>query len=108
MPWRVSKNYVDCGVFVMRHMETYKGIGIKDFDAGFDKNEKKQITELNDLRAKYIVKILTSNLNDEEIKDYVTNESTKFNKLAVRRKNEIMKKSIKKIKERVANYICKF
>jgi len=29
MPWKTNKNKTDCGVFVMRHMETYKGEQIK-------------------------------------------------------------------------------
>ena len=25
MPWQTTKNSIDCGIFLMRHMETFKG-----------------------------------------------------------------------------------
>ena len=25
MPWQTTDNYTDCGIFLMRHMETFKG-----------------------------------------------------------------------------------
>lgn len=30
MGWKTVNNGVDCGVFVMRHMETFPGNGMKD------------------------------------------------------------------------------
>ena len=37
MPWRSSKPNSDCGVYCMRHMETYKGQS-DNWDCGFTKN----------------------------------------------------------------------
>ncbi|GKD04032.1 ulp1 protease family, C-terminal catalytic domain-containing protein, partial [Tanacetum coccineum] len=48
-------NFVDCGVFMMRHMETYKGDGDC---CGLSREGSEQINELIDLRHKYIAKIL--------------------------------------------------
>nr|GMD68922.1 ABC transporter C family member 14-like [Ipomoea batatas] len=39
MSWKESENYIDCGLFVMRHMETYKGT-LKKWNPGFKKKEK--------------------------------------------------------------------
>ena len=33
MKWRTLHNKLDCGVFAMRHMETYKGNGLRTWDA---------------------------------------------------------------------------
>jgi len=38
MQWRTTDNVTDCGMFCMRHMETYFGQGDK-WDCGFKKNE---------------------------------------------------------------------
>ncbi|MFS7943085.1 hypothetical protein Hanom_Chr06g00496181 [Helianthus anomalus] len=35
MPWRTKNNVIDCGVFLMRHMETYKGVAGKGWECGF-------------------------------------------------------------------------
>ncbi|GKC04098.1 hypothetical protein Tco_0995708 [Tanacetum coccineum] len=53
-------NFVDCGVFMMRHMETYKGN--RDC-CGFSREAKEQIEELRDLRSKYAEKILFAAYN---------------------------------------------
>nr|GMD20715.1 uncharacterized protein LOC109158994 [Ipomoea batatas] len=39
MSWKESENYIDCGLFVMRHMETYKGT-LKKWNPGFKKESK--------------------------------------------------------------------
>ena len=38
MQWRTTDNVTDCGIFCIRHMETYFGQGHK-WDCGFKKNE---------------------------------------------------------------------
>ncbi|KAK9053356.1 hypothetical protein SSX86_029989 [Deinandra increscens subsp. villosa] len=75
MPWRTLNNSIDCGVFVMRHMKTYFGDS-KNWNSGLLK-EKDQGHDLDDLRYKYAVKILTHNMNlqshsnVEEMKQYM-------------------------------------
>ncbi|GKB24045.1 hypothetical protein Tco_0863446 [Tanacetum coccineum] len=56
-PWKTKYNSHDCGVFVMRHMETYLGKG--NFLQEFKKEGPGQKVQLNMLRAKYMV--LTGN-----------------------------------------------
>ena len=61
MKWRTKNNHVDCGVFLMLHMESYNGL--KDWDCGLcleSSNKKKQ---LNLLRSRFAAKILLSELN---------------------------------------------
>ena len=61
MKWRTKKNKVDCGVFLMIHMETY--LGLKNWDCGLLAENDKQKRQLDLLRSKYASKILLSDLN---------------------------------------------
>ncbi|KAC9644535.1 hypothetical protein R6Q59_008888 [Mikania micrantha] len=38
--WATTKNFVDCGIFVMRHMEMYMGNHTRAWDCGFMKDER--------------------------------------------------------------------
>lgn len=60
MPWRNTSNKVDCGVYAMRHMETYMGQRIKDWDTGF---KAKCQTKMRIYRAKYCKALLSSKFN---------------------------------------------
>ncbi|KAK1380013.1 hypothetical protein POM88_026757 [Heracleum sosnowskyi] len=82
MPWQTLQNVTDCGVFLMRHMETYKG-DAKNWETQL-KAEKKgnlQKGQLDKLRIKYAHAILTSHVNEK--REFVIKESNLFyNKLA--------------------------
>ncbi|KAL8232232.1 hypothetical protein R6Q57_002010 [Mikania cordata] len=54
MPWRTEFNKVDCGVFLMRRMETYRGF-LLEWECGLcreDEFNNLQKFQLNDLRKK--------------------------------------------------------
>ena len=56
MPWRNSENKNDCGIYSMRHMETYFGEGIEEWDSGLvAKNNKDQMSIL---RVRYTCTII--------------------------------------------------
>ena len=61
MPWRTDKNHQDCGIYAMRHMETYFGQGLEGFDCGLEKDNKEQ---LNFLRVKYLHYMLEGQWNE--------------------------------------------
>ncbi|KAK1356224.1 hypothetical protein POM88_049480 [Heracleum sosnowskyi] len=65
MKWRTEKNKTDCGVFVIHHMETYKGNGLRNWDSKFvPENEKQtQKRQLKKARQLYAFKIISSHLN---------------------------------------------
>ncbi|KAK6120670.1 hypothetical protein DH2020_045591 [Rehmannia glutinosa] len=44
MPWRDTTNKVDCGIYAMRHMESYMGGGTKGWDCGLEKNNASQLS----------------------------------------------------------------
>ncbi|XP_019156988.1 PREDICTED: uncharacterized protein LOC109153589 [Ipomoea nil] len=51
MAWRDSKNQIDCGVFMMRHTETFLGQRVLDWDCGLVKGDS---TILHKLRMRYM------------------------------------------------------
>ncbi|GER41648.1 E3 ubiquitin-protein ligase [Striga asiatica] len=60
LPWALDNNEIDCGVYVMRHMETYMGDSVKNWKVGLRKNSANQ---LKYLRAKYCATILSADIN---------------------------------------------
>ncbi|CAI9290907.1 unnamed protein product [Lactuca saligna] len=69
MPWRIINNNIDCGVFMMCHMETYMGGSMNEFKVGFKNESSAQDDQLVKLRTMYLYKIVTHEYNVQ--KDYV-------------------------------------
>ncbi|KAM0048460.1 putative 1,3-beta-glucan synthase [Helianthus debilis subsp. tardiflorus] len=65
MHWQTSKNGTDCGIFTMRHMETYMSTYRKIWVTDFNDESENQQAQINDLRYKYLAKILLSDVNHE-------------------------------------------
>ncbi|MFS7953455.1 hypothetical protein Hanom_Chr07g00618821 [Helianthus anomalus] len=61
--WKTVNNIVDCGVFVMRHMETWFGVTADKWDNGFPLSHKETKAMLTRLRKKYAVILVTSEAN---------------------------------------------
>nr|GMD57195.1 ulp1 protease family, C-terminal catalytic domain-containing protein [Ipomoea batatas] len=61
MAWRDNRNKIDCGVFLMRHIETFRGQSPKLWNCGLQKEKKDQ---LNALRVKYLTALVMSDLNE--------------------------------------------
>ncbi|KAL8248366.1 hypothetical protein R6Q59_005234 [Mikania micrantha] len=51
--YATTKNFVDCGIFVMRHMEMFMGNHTRAWDCGFPKDERAKKTKCILLRKKY-------------------------------------------------------
>ncbi|PWA96131.1 hypothetical protein CTI12_AA041350 [Artemisia annua] len=100
MPWQTKNNFIDCGIFAMRHMETYSGK--KDFDAGFVKEGAEQDQQIVDLRKKYLSKILLSDYN--ETKHVVESEVEEYHRLPLNEKRTLQQMSKKNIAERANDY----
>jgi hypothetical protein len=67
MSWRTKKEKIDCGLYMMLHMEHYQGKSATKWETGMlkekDKNHRMQI---NNLRAKYAAKIMLHEVNDNQ------------------------------------------
>ncbi|KAL4584614.1 hypothetical protein LXL04_009218 [Taraxacum kok-saghyz] len=90
MEHMTQSNYTDCGIFLMRHMETYKGEELEDWDVNLkveDPDTDDQQVQLDDLRRKYATKILTSDLNN--LKPTVYSYLPKYDELTVEEKMEL-------------------
>ncbi|KAD5507458.1 hypothetical protein E3N88_15161 [Mikania micrantha] len=62
IPWATKTNVVDCGIFMMRHMEKFMG-SREQFNCGFSTNGKKKKCQLNMLRKKILLHIIRSEVN---------------------------------------------
>ncbi|KAL8205289.1 hypothetical protein R6Q57_008840 [Mikania cordata] len=63
LPWKTTDNGEDCGIFCMRHMETYMGGGVMGWKCGLLQESDGQRRQLQQLRIKYLCKILKSTVN---------------------------------------------
>ncbi|GJU63068.1 C2 calcium-dependent membrane-targeting protein [Tanacetum coccineum] len=68
----------DCGIFVMRHMETYMGNELGKWKCGLDVECKKQNTQLGRLRNKYAAKLLLSDCNIYKSKTHEEMDRMKY------------------------------
>nr|GEW73316.1 ulp1 protease family, C-terminal catalytic domain-containing protein [Tanacetum cinerariifolium] len=53
--WRTQNNYTDCGILMMRHMETYLGSARKNWKCELKIEGPEQHNQINELRKKYIL-----------------------------------------------------
>nr|GMC92301.1 uncharacterized protein LOC109146919 [Ipomoea batatas] len=60
MPWRGVRNKIDCGVYLMRHMEMFTGQSFKHWDCGLVKGD---FTMLHKLRLQYMKDLVLSEYN---------------------------------------------
>ena len=72
MPWRTSENVEDCGVFLMRHMETYKGEREGCWNCGLKKSSS---GVLQSLRAKYCSALMLANNSHRSFKNKQVTEA---------------------------------
>ncbi|KAL1554277.1 hypothetical protein AAHA92_14855 [Salvia divinorum] len=56
MPWKNDTNKVDCGVYLMRHMETYMGGPIKNWVTGLTKKGTESLVRLRVRYAEVLLK----------------------------------------------------
>nr|GMC82304.1 zinc finger BED domain-containing protein RICESLEEPER 2-like [Ipomoea batatas] len=60
MAWCDSRNKIDCGVYLMRHMESFLGQGVLDWDCGLVKEE---YSTLHKLKLQYMKELVVSEYN---------------------------------------------
>ncbi|PWA35250.1 ulp1 protease family, C-terminal catalytic domain-containing protein [Artemisia annua] len=89
MAWRTRRNESDCGIFVMRHMETYNGKKVEEWNSGFRNEGEGQKGQLKTLRRKYAAKILLSDENLHRKK--IISESIEFLSLPAEDKKHRLK-----------------
>ncbi|PWA88296.1 hypothetical protein CTI12_AA121450 [Artemisia annua] len=73
-----EQNVIDCGVFVMMHMEQYGGEALKNWKFEFPKEGKEQELEIIRMRIKYATKMLMHELNIH--REMISEETFEFAK----------------------------
>nr|KAJ0211403.1 hypothetical protein LSAT_V11C400220140 [Lactuca sativa] len=99
MNWCTRDNHVDCGIFCMCHMETYMGDKTVNWTCGLPKESKQQQSVLNDLRIKYLTKILLSDANTYRSK--IIAQTAKFAKKTNEEIKDLLNKGWEKRGERI-------
>ncbi|CAI9294151.1 unnamed protein product [Lactuca saligna] len=99
MIWRTQKIKVDCGVFTMRHMETYMGEKDGKWNSRFGKENYAQKVTLDFLRCKYAAKLILSETN--EVASKILELTKEYNKVeeSIRKRERDMAKTM--IKQRL-------
>lgn len=64
LKWNTKKNFVDCGVFLMRHMECYEGQKPQNWDCSIPKETEGQSDVIFKLRIRYNKLIQTHEANN--------------------------------------------
>ncbi|PWA52864.1 hypothetical protein CTI12_AA450410 [Artemisia annua] len=94
MAWRTRRNENDCGIFAMRHMETYNGQKVEEWNSGFRNEGEGQQGQIKTLRRKYAAKML---LSDENIhRKKIISESIEFLSLPAEHKQHRLKQKTEK------------
>ena len=103
MSWRTEENSIDCGIFLMRHMETYMGYtSAKNWRCGLKDEGPEQQAQINELRKKYLSKILRSDVNIN--RSLVLNELDEYRRLPSDVKENLMKNRFLRIQDRLKNF----
>lgn len=102
MSWRTVKNKVDCGVFAMRHMETYMGQPLSKWKPGLHKENAVQQTTLEKLRQRYAHIMLTSEIN--MLKAKVLDLAEKYQKVEFKVRTDHAYKAMQTIQKRLKEY----
>ncbi|CAI9302650.1 unnamed protein product [Lactuca saligna] len=99
MSWRTVKNKVDCGVFAMRHIETYMGQPLSKWKPVFHKESSVQQTTLEKLRQRYAHIMLTSEIN--MLKAKVLDLAEKYQKVEFKVRTDHAYKAMQTIQKRL-------
>lgn len=108
--WATKENVIDCGIFVMMHMEHYGGETANNWNLEFPKEGREQEMEIIRMRIKYATKMLMHELNihrqkmSEEGFEFAQKYTDKALKQQMIRE-EIEKKKKEQAAERVASAI---
>ena len=110
LKWATTENVIDCGIFLMMHMEHYGGESAKNWTLEFPKEGKEQEMEIIKLRVKYATKMLMHELNihKEKMSDEAFEFARKYTDKAEKQemiKEAIDKKKVEQAQDHVASAI---
>ncbi|CAH1415867.1 unnamed protein product [Lactuca virosa] len=102
LSWSTVNNSTDCGIFTMRHMETFMGGNIRDFKTRFKSESLAQDNQLSRLRVIYLCKIINSDYN--LLKDSILHQVAEFQKLNASNRKQLLKDVATRIHDRLTEF----
>lgn len=101
MPWKTKNNKTDCGIFAMRHMETFKGQTDGKYSCGFPKEGGSQDVMLDRVRSKYAHRLIMSDINI--MKNDILNLARDYSKVPKSKRNQDLQDASQIIQQRLQN-----
>ncbi|PWA63572.1 hypothetical protein CTI12_AA349600 [Artemisia annua] len=105
LKWRTKNNFIDCGVFIMLHMDNYTGEATGKRDCGMVAESKEQSDQLRVLRFKFATKILLYEVNVHAGRMYEL--ALEFDKLPPREKLSIIFSAVRNRDASECSYVFK-
>ncbi|CAH1438256.1 unnamed protein product [Lactuca virosa] len=102
MTWKTRGNSNDCDIFLMRHMETYKGGPLAQWECGLKNEGTDQLLQMRKLQRRYCLKILLSDVNI--MKSDVENLIDQYQMMSNNDRRKLYQDAVIKIGSRLAAF----
>ena len=97
MIWKVEKEGSDFGLYLMRNMESYMGENEGCWDCGFTGKKQSDVVALNNIRIKYMTRLMKSEYNKH--KSMLEKDAEEYERLDPQQKLAVMNE-VKEIREK--------
>ena len=96
--WQVEQAGTDCGIYLMRHMESYMGESERRWECGLTGKKAGDVTAILELRMKYMARLLTADFN--KYKSMIVTDFEAFRKLDILEQTMILQQSAENRKKK--------
>ncbi|CAI9300122.1 unnamed protein product [Lactuca saligna] len=96
--WQVEQVGTDCGIYLMRHMESYMGGSEGRWECGLIDKKAGDLTVILKLRMKYMARLLTADFN--KCKSIIVTDFEAFRKLDILEQTMILQQSAENRKKK--------
>ncbi|CAI9271372.1 unnamed protein product [Lactuca saligna] len=96
--WLVEKAGTECGIYLMRHMETYMGEYEGRWECGLTGKMPADVSATIKLRIKYMARLLTSDFN--KFKNMIVKDIEAFRKLDILEQDMLLRESAENRKKK--------
>ena len=96
--WLVEKAGTECGIYLMRHMESYMGENEWRWECGLTGKMPADVSATIKLRTKYMARLLTSDFN--KFKTMIVKDFEAFRKLDILEQDMLLQQSAENRKKK--------
>lgn len=96
--WLVEKAGTECGIYLMRHMESYMGENEGRWECGLTGKMPADVSAAIKLRTKYMARLLTSDFN--KFKSMIVKDFEAFRKLDILEQDMLLRESAENRKKK--------